>query len=46
MHGIERGVSFEAALMENPQVRDAMTARTARRARPDDLRRPCAGNRG
>jgi len=26
MHGIERGVSFEAALMENPQVRDAMTA--------------------
>ena len=26
MHGIERGVSFEAALMENPKVRDAMTA--------------------
>ena len=26
MHGIERGVSFEAALMENPKVREAMTA--------------------
>ena len=47
MHGIERGISFEQALMQDKRVaRGAYAGGSAQGARPHDLRRARAADRG
>jgi len=43
---IEHGIAFDRVLMENDRARGADARRAARGARPDDLHRARAGDRG